>query len=137
MKHIVTYRPAARQQPQNKTMATSRQQLRKYETVLGPLLRSGPYAIMKYCWKQCFPNSEVHVYTLTFACEMYTLTTKIQRTDKSLCLCQSYLFHLSLACFISSFSSSIFKEFSTCSRSSTARFSFLSIRASLLADKST
>jgi len=57
--------------------------------------------------------------------------------DKIYGLYLSYLFRLSVSCFISSFNWSTFRDFSTCSRSWAALFNFASIRTSLLADKST
>jgi hypothetical protein len=41
--HIVAYRPVARQRPRNDTTIVARIQLRKYATVLEPLLGSVPF----------------------------------------------------------------------------------------------
>ena len=91
----------------------------------------------------CTPNTNtVSVFTLNItlsSCNWY-LPHKLRyntEIDKIYGLYLSYLFRLSISCFISSFNWSTFRDFSTCSRSWTALFNFASIRTSLLADKST
>jgi hypothetical protein len=46
--------PGNDRETNNETMAIARQQLHKYETVLQPLLGSGPHTKMEVLWKRCF-----------------------------------------------------------------------------------